>query len=92
MIDALTRLLGPANVLTQKEDLIPYGFDGTAALKQLPLAVVFPRNAEEIATILRLAREHRTPIVTRGSGTGLSGGSVPVAGAESVLREAQEVL
>lgn len=81
MIDALIRLLGPANVLTQKEDLIPYGFDGTAALKQLPRAVVFPRNAEEIATILRLAREHRTPIVTRGSGTGLSGGSVPVAGA-----------
>ena len=81
MIDALTRLLGPANVLTQKEDLIPYGFDGTAALKQLPRAVVFPRTAEEIATILRLAREHRTPIVTRGSGTGLSGGSVPVAGA-----------
>jgi len=81
MIDALIRLLGPANVLTQKEDLIPYGFDGTAALKQLPQAVVFPRTAEEIATILRLAREHRTPIVTRGSGTGLSGGSVPVAGA-----------
>ena len=81
MIDALIRLLGPTNVLTQKEDLIPYGFDGTAALKQLPLAVVFPRTAEDIATILRLAREHRTPIVTRGSGTGLSGGSVPVAGA-----------
>ncbi len=81
MIDALIRLLGPANVLTQKEDLIPYGFDGTAALKQLPRAVVFPRTAEEIATILRLAREHRTPIVTRGSGTGLSGGSIPVAGA-----------
>ncbi|MBX3751477.1 MAG: FAD-binding protein [Opitutaceae bacterium] len=81
MIDALIRLLGPANVLTEKEDLIPYGFDGTAALKQLPLAVVFPRTADEIATILRLAREHRAPIVTRGSGTGLSGGSVPVAGA-----------
>ena len=80
MIDALIRLLGPTHVLTQKEDLIPYGFDGTAALKQLPRAVVFPRTADEIATILRLAREHRTPIVTRGSGTGLSGGSVPVAG------------
>ena len=81
MIDALIRLLGPDNVLTAKEDLIPYGFDGTAALKQLPQAVVFPRTAEEIATILKLAREHRTPVVTRGSGTGLSGGSVPVAGA-----------
>jgi glycolate oxidase len=81
MIDALIRLLGPDNVLTTKEDLIPYGFDGTAALKQLPRAVVFPRTADEIAAILKLAREHRTPVVTRGSGTGLSGGSVPVAGA-----------
>ncbi len=81
MIDALIRLLGPDNVLTAKEDLIPYGFDGTAALKQLPRAVVFPRTAAEIAAILKLAREHRTPVVTRGSGTGLSGGSVPVAGA-----------
>ncbi|MBK8856814.1 MAG: FAD-binding protein [Opitutaceae bacterium] len=81
MIDALIRLLGPDNVLTAKEDLIPYGFDGTAALKQLPRAVVFPHTAGEISTILKLAREHRTPVVTRGSGTGLSGGSVPVAGA-----------
>jgi glycolate oxidase len=81
MIDALIRLLGPDNVLTSKEDLIPYGFDGTAALKQLPRAVVFPRTAGEIAAILKLAREQRTPVVTRGSGTGLSGGSVPVAGA-----------
>ena len=56
MIDALIRLLGPAHVLTQKEDLIPYGFDGTAALKQLPRAVVFPRTADEIATILRERR------------------------------------
>ncbi len=81
MIDALIRLLGPDNVLTAREDLIPYGFDGTAALKQLPRAVVFPRTADEIAAILNLARAQRTPVVTRGSGTGLSGGSVPVAGA-----------
>ena len=81
MIDALIRLLGPDNVLTAREDLIPYGFDGTAALKQLPRAVVFPHTADEIAAILKLARPQRTPVVTRGSGTGLSGGSVPVAGA-----------
>lgn len=81
MIDALNRLLGAENVLTAREDLIPYGFDGTAALKQLPRAVVFPRTPEEVATVLRLAKEHRVPVVTRGSGTGLSGGSVPVADA-----------
>ncbi len=80
MIPQLQSLLGASNVLTAREDLIPYGFDGTAALKQLPRAVVFPRDAAEISAVLKLALEHRAPVVTRGSGTGLSGGSVPVAG------------
>jgi glycolate oxidase len=81
IIDALIERLGPENVLMEKEDILPYGFDGTAALKQLPLAVVFPRDAAEVASVVRLAREERVPVVTRGSGTGLSGGSVPVSGA-----------
>ncbi len=77
MLDQLRALLGPENVLTAREDLIPYGFDGTAALKQLPQAVVFPRTAEEVSGVLKLARAQKVPVVTRGSGTGLSGGSVP---------------
>lgn len=74
----LLSLLGAGNVLLAPEDLIPYGFDGTAALKQLPRAVVFPRNTADVAAVIRLARQYHTPVVTRGSGTGLSGGSVPV--------------
>jgi glycolate oxidase len=80
MIAALQALLGADRVLTSEVDLLPYGFDGTAALKQRPLAVVFPRDAAQVSALVRLAREHRTPLVTRGSGTGLSGGSVPVPG------------
>ncbi|MBE7498827.1 MAG: FAD-binding protein [Verrucomicrobiales bacterium] len=75
----LKRLLGPENVLTAKEDLIPYSFDGTAALSQMPGAVVLPRNTEQVAAVLRIANAARVPVVTRGSGTGLSGGSLPVA-------------
>jgi glycolate oxidase len=81
MISELRGLLGPDRVLTAKEDLIPYAFDGTAVLRQLPQAVVFPRDAREVSAVLKLAQAHRTPVVTRGSGTGLSGGSVPVEGA-----------
>lgn len=81
MLPALNARLGAHRVLTAKEDVLPYGFDGTATLKQLPAAVVFPANAEDVAFVVRLARERRVPLVTRGSGTGLSGGSVPVAGA-----------
>jgi len=71
-------LLGPDAVLTEPEDLIPYSFDGTAALKCRPRLVVFPRSTEQVAAVLRLARDHGLAVVTRGSGTGLSGGSVPV--------------
>src|SRR5215216_6187172 len=61
------------------EELIPYSFDGTAALQQLPGCVIFPQTAEQISRILKLANETKTAVVTRGSGTGLSGGSLPSA-------------
>ena len=72
--------MGAAGVLTSADDLIPYGFDGTAALHARPAAVAFPRTSTEVAACVRLCAEARVPIVARGSGTGLSGGSVPVAG------------
>lgn len=77
LLSQLRQLLGMDHVLTAKEDLIPYAFDGTAALYQMPGCVVFPRNADQVAGVLRLAQTSRTPVVTRGSGTGLSGGSLP---------------
>ncbi len=77
---ALRKLLGSEHVLTEPEDILPYGFDGTAVLKQRPLAVVFPADAAQVSAIIDLCREHKVPVVSRGSGTGLSGGSVPVAG------------
>ena len=78
---ALRAALGAAQVLTAPEDVLPYSFDGTAALKQRAAVVVFPRTTAEVAQTMAVAREHRRPVVCRGSGTGLSGGSVPVAGA-----------
>src|SRR4051812_29868277 len=78
IISELQQVVGPANVLTSQEDLITYSFDGTAALQQLPACVVFVANASAVATILQLAQREKIPVVTRGSGTGLSGGSLPV--------------
>ena len=80
IIDALSSAVGAANVLTRPEDLVPYSFDGTAALKQRPDAVVFPQTTAQVAQCVRAAKSAGVPIVTRGSGTGLSGGSVPVPG------------
>ena len=80
IIHELTRLLGPELVLTAAEDLLVYAFDGTAALTQQPGCVVFARDTADIQAVLRLAQRTQTPVVTRGSGTGLSGGSLPVPG------------
>src|SRR5262245_26873198 len=72
----LRQIVGTENVLTSAEDLIPYSFDGTAAMQQMPGCVVFPKRADQVAAILKLANANKVAVVTRGSGTGLSGGSV----------------
>ncbi len=71
-----TRLAG-APLLTAPEDLIPYSFDGTAALSAMPGCVVLARSAADVIAVLEIASRERIPVVTRGSGTGLSGGSLP---------------
>ena len=77
VIDRLRKIVGKQDVLDQKEDLIPYSFDGTAALKQHPDCVVFTRTTAQVSEVLKLANKEGIPVVTRGSGTGLSGGSLP---------------
>jgi glycolate oxidase len=77
ILDQLQATVGRKNVLVAKEDLIPYSFDGTAALHQMPGCVVFARTAQEVSAVLKLANQTKTAVVTRGSGTGLSGGSLP---------------
>lgn len=78
ILQSLRAIVGAANVLTSKEELLAYSFDGTAMLQQLPGVVVFAENAQQIGAILKHANAEKIPVVTRGSGTGLSGGSVPV--------------
>jgi glycolate oxidase len=80
VLEELRGLTAADQVLTAPEDLIPYAFDGTAALSQRPGAVVFGRSTQEVVGVLRLANREKIPVVTRGSGTGLSGGSLPVPG------------
>ena len=76
---ALLRLLGAARALTSDEDLQSYAYDGTF-LEHRPNIVVLPETTAEIQAILSLATAERVPVVTRGAGSGLAGGSVPLAG------------
>ena len=80
ILASLRSLLGASEVLTSPEDLIPYSFDGTAAMQHMPGCVVFAKSTSEVAGVLRIANDSKTPVVTRGSGTGLSGGSLPTDG------------
>jgi glycolate oxidase len=80
ILPGLIAALSEDQVLTESIDLVPYSFDGTAVLKQVPGVVVFPHSTAEVAACVRIAADAGLPIVTRGSGTGLSGGSVPVQG------------
>lgn len=64
-------------VLTAREDLLTYASDATPLHRQVPSAVVIPRDVQEVVNIMRLANDEGFSIVPRGAGTGLSGGAVP---------------
>ena len=82
-INKLKNIVSRENVLTSAEDLVSYSFDGTF-IECRPDAVVQPSNTEEVSRILALANHHEIPVIPRGMATGLSGGSVPVAGGLSL--------
>jgi glycolate oxidase len=69
--------LGKDAVLWRQEDLTLYEYDGGVD-KARPSAVLFPRSTEDVVFIATKAREAQVPIVGRGAGTGLSGGSIPL--------------
>jgi glycolate oxidase len=73
----LIELCGAANVLTSPEERIAYSYDATAMLARQPEAIVFVETAEQIAGTLKLANAEGFKIVPRGSGTNLSGGTIP---------------
>ena len=84
-LDDLRSQAPDLRVLTDESDRESYRRDETAHFEPgLPLAVALPSTTGEVATIMRLASEHRVPVVPRGAGSGLSGGSAGVDGALTV--------
>jgi glycolate oxidase len=79
VLKELAKIVGPANLLTSPEELTVYSYDATGR-ESLPWAVARPIQTAEVSEILSLANHEHFPIVPRGAGTGMSGGSVPVRG------------
>ncbi|MBI5103342.1 MAG: FAD-binding protein [Nitrospirae bacterium] len=66
----------PGRVSTEPEDLVCYGFDASG-LEAAPSAVAWPHSLEDVVEIMNFARSNRIPVIPRGAGTGMTGGSVP---------------
>jgi len=79
IITKLTDIVGSAHCTTRLEDLHCYSFDGTGK-SHLPEAVVFPENSNQVCKIMSLASHYSFPVVPRGAGTGMTGGTVPLHG------------
>ena len=79
MLKKLQAIVGEKYLTIAKEDLLCYSYDGTG-MEYMPSAVVFPGSAEEVCSIMQLANETPFPVIPRGAGTGMTGGSLPVEG------------
>jgi glycolate oxidase len=75
----LRRVVAPANVLHEKRDLLAYEYDASLA-QGTPDAVVFAENTTDVSRVMRFAHENKIPVVPRGAGTNLSGGTVALEG------------
>ena len=73
-------ILGPHGLITSSEELRTYECDGLTNFRVVPSAVVLPDSTEQVQAVVRVCHRERIPFVARGSGTGLSGGALPVAG------------
>ncbi|WP_445682719.1 FAD-linked oxidase C-terminal domain-containing protein [Radicibacter daui] len=78
---ALSRIVPGEGVITVPTALKPYESDALTAYRQTPLMVVLPETVQQVSAVLRYCHEHGVRVVPRGSGTSLSGGSLPLADA-----------
>jgi len=80
ILSQLKRALPKNTVISGSENTRPFECDGLSVYKQEPLAVVLPNNIDQIKKVLEICRKNNTPVVSRGAGTGLSGGATPLEG------------
>lgn len=76
----LVAIVGMGNFYDSKTERLSYSYDATPNLQSLPDAVISPRNTAEVSAIVKICNDYKIPIVPRGSGTNLSGGTCPTEG------------
>ncbi|MBF2063621.1 MAG: glycolate oxidase subunit GlcD [Calothrix sp. C42_A2020_038] len=78
IIRELEAVLGHKNVVQRREELITYECDGLTSYRERPALVVLPRTTEQVAAAVKVCNKYNVAFIARGSGTGLSGGALPV--------------
>jgi glycolate oxidase len=78
LVETLTSICSPERVITNRHALGTYESDGLLQYRVMPRVVVLPDTADEVQRIVKSCYQARVPWVARGSGTGLSGGAVPL--------------
>jgi glycolate oxidase len=92
-LGAIRAALPELRLLEDPADRESYRSDETAYLHAgLPLAVALPTATAQVATLLRLASEHRIPVVPRGAGSGLSGGAAGIEGGLTIAMTAMDAV
>jgi glycolate oxidase len=80
LLEQLRKAVGDSHVLVGDTIHADYTHDETLTLDPVvPLALVQPGTTDEVSEVLRIASDHRVPVIARGSGTGLSGAASPLA-------------
>jgi len=79
LIADLKKIFSEKNVLSTYEERFCYSYDATNT-SFMPDAVVLPQNTDQIVKLMKYASAHKIPIVSRGAGSGYTGGSLPVKG------------
>ena len=77
VINRLKDIVNPENVFTAPEDMLTYSYDAAVLDPQMPAAAVMPGNTQELGEIVKVCHENQMPLTVRGSGTNLSGGTIP---------------
>src|SRR5260370_31523148 len=80
VIAELRAIVGADGIFTERAQLGTYEADGPARWSQVPGVVVLPPSTAQVQGVVRVCHRERIPFVPRGSGTGLSGGALPVPG------------
>jgi FAD/FMN-containing dehydrogenase len=85
LISAARELLGPRGVITDAADIAPWTTDWRGRVHGAAAAILAPASIQEVAAIVRLAAEHRVPLVPQGGNTGMVAGATPPANGSALL-------